>query len=341
MRSAVQELLSGIVDYAGFFPPAGLPLDQVLTNYLAYRSSDRSWMLGRLVLPMNKLDEFGNLLPQQIAPPLQISGVMPGIDSDGANFRTGLETVRHFNIRNGSRALVDTIECKVDNEEQLRAAASSCDKILGATPHDSILPDRQVAGKTIDNSVQRFWEVPLNDSAASLIAEISELNRAAAAAGGLELNAAKIRTGGVVLGAIPEAEAVAQFLVACAQYRVPFKATAGLHHPLRSQHPLTYAPDSPCDMMHGFLNVFLAAAVAWNEQVTVDQICDILLTTDGGQFLWSPDGIQLNGRRLGSSEISRTRAQFANSFGSCSFEEPIRDLEDMGWFPKVNESTWR
>jgi len=34
---------------------------------------------------------------------------------------------------------------------------------------------------------------------------------------------------------------------------VPFKATAGLHHPLRCIHPLTHEPNSPAAAMHGFL----------------------------------------------------------------------------------------
>ena len=51
-----------------------------------------------------------------------------------------------------------------------------------------------------------------------------------------------------------------EFIRLCAAANVPFKATAGLHHPLRSVHRLTYAAESPSAMMHGFLNFFLAAA---------------------------------------------------------------------------------
>ena len=38
----------------------------------------------------------------------------------------------------------------------------------------------------------------------------------------------------------------------------------GLHHPIRAERALTYAPDSPRATMHGFLNVFAAAAFAWH-----------------------------------------------------------------------------
>ena len=70
---------------------------------------------------------------------------------------------------------------------------------------------------------------------------------------------AKIRTGGVSADAIPSAAQVAEFLAACAEAKVPFKATAGLHHPLRSVQKLTYEPGSASALMHGFINVFVAA----------------------------------------------------------------------------------
>ena len=70
---------------------------------------------------------------------------------------------------------------------------------------------------------------------------------------------AKIRTGGGTAEAFPSCADLAHFLQACATANVPFKATAGLHHPVRSMRPLTAGAESPSAMMHGFVNVFLAA----------------------------------------------------------------------------------
>src|SRR5712692_2981712 len=50
---------------------------------------------------------------------------------------------------------------------------------------------------------------------------------------------AKLRTGGVKPEMIPAVGDVAAFIAACAERRLAFKATAGLHHPVRALHPLT------------------------------------------------------------------------------------------------------
>ncbi len=47
--------LANVVDYAGLYPPASLPLPEVLENYQRYLRSSEVWMLNRLVLPMDKL----------------------------------------------------------------------------------------------------------------------------------------------------------------------------------------------------------------------------------------------------------------------------------------------
>ena len=76
---------------------------------------------------------------------------------------------------------------------------------------------------------------------------------------------AKVRTGGLTPDAIPAPAAIADFLRRAARRRLPFKATAGLHHPIRGLRTMTYAADSPRAVMHGFLNVFIAASFAWHD----------------------------------------------------------------------------
>ena len=141
---------------------------------------------------------------------------------------------------------------------------------------------------------------------------------------------AKIRTGGLTPGAIPHSEEIAEFLHRAAARRTPFKATAGLHHPLRSHRALTYSSDSPRAVMHGFVNVFVAAAFAWYGMERAAML-DVLNETNPGAFDFGESGMRWRGRGLLSAQIAETRRNFAHSFGSCSFEEPIGDLKELGW----------
>ncbi|HEV2445534.1 MAG TPA: hypothetical protein VGS58_06415 [Candidatus Sulfopaludibacter sp.] len=141
---------------------------------------------------------------------------------------------------------------------------------------------------------------------------------------------AKVRTGGLAPDAIPAPEQLADFLLEAAARRTPFKATAGLHHPIRSLHPLTYAPDAPQAVMHGFVNVFTAAAFAWHAG-TREIVLDIVNDVDPNAFSFREAGLVWRGRALSTSRIAEARRDFAHSFGSCSFEEPIADLRELGW----------
>lgn len=61
--ATLRALLTGLVDYAGLFPPAALPLEHVVRNYGAYRDSADSWALGALVVPAARLAELLDLVP--------------------------------------------------------------------------------------------------------------------------------------------------------------------------------------------------------------------------------------------------------------------------------------
>ena len=60
MSPSLRALLHGIIDYAGLFPPANLPLDQAVRNYARYCTEPDSWMLGRFVCPVTELAELIN-----------------------------------------------------------------------------------------------------------------------------------------------------------------------------------------------------------------------------------------------------------------------------------------
>ena len=130
---------------------------------------------------------------------------------------------------------------------------------------------------------------------------------------------AKVRLGGAAPDAVPPSTHVAGFLCEAAARRLPFKATAGLHHPIRTA-------------MHGFVNVFVAASFAWHGMERED-ITAVLDERDPRGFEFGGDGLRWRGRSLSSLQIDSARREFAHSFGSCSFEEPLADLRELGWLP--------
>lgn len=121
---------------------------------------------------------------------------------------------------------------------------------------------------------------------------------------------AKIR----LAGSPPSAD-VARFLHACAAQGLAFKATGGLHHPIR--HPGG----------HGFLNLFLAAALA-REGKSERDLIRLLDETSRDAFAFDADG---GWRGLSREKLAETRRGFALSFGSCSFQEPMDHLRELGF----------
>lgn len=139
----------------------------------------------------------------------------------------------------------------------------------------------------------------------------------------------KIRTGGVTAGAFPSSAEVARFVCAAARTGAGWKATAGLHHALRGAYRLTYEPASPSGTMHGFLNVFLAAALA-RQGLGEGDVEALLEEREASAFQFDADAVAWRGRRLSGASLLVVREGFAASYGSCSFREPVEELRGLG-----------
>lgn len=227
MTGSLRALITRLIDYAGLFPPAALPLGDVIANYQRYLRSPESWMLNRLVLPESKL---------QVGDYWRITLL---VNSEPGPLPPQVETLET--------------------------------KTAGAL------------------TLPTYQEVPID--------QISD-------------GFAKIRTGELT------PEEIAEFLCCAATRKIPFKATAGLHHPLRTEAGL------------GFINVFVAAAFAWHG-MDRREVLDVINALDGFEFL--DDVVRWRGQSLTTEQIGTARRDFAHSFGSCSFEEPLDGLRQLGW----------
>ena len=78
--------------------------------------------------------------------------------------------------------------------------------------------------------------------------------------------------------------------------------------------------------MHGFLNVFLAAAFL---SLGMEPALAISLLESSEPFEFSSGYILWRKNRLAIDEIAAARRNLAISFGSCSFTEPIDDLQSL------------
>ncbi|MBI2214496.1 MAG: hypothetical protein HYU52_12690 [Acidobacteria bacterium] len=290
MSEPLRTLLARLIDYAGLFPPAALPMGTTVSNYARYRSSGERWMLGRLIVPVARFGELEPALASVAttrAEPWQISALT------GADLIADLDEIAAFNARNRGRAIVDAIETKVATSEGIAAASA-------------IIPPE----------IETYFELPLALDPDALVAAIAGSGRRA-----------KMRTGGVTEDAFPPAAHIARFIARCAAHGVAFKATAGLHHPLRCVRPLTYEPRSATGMMHGFLNVFLSAAlIIGGSPVMLAE--ELLEETDPATLTFGDDAIRWRGNSIATNALAAARA-LAISFGSCSFDEPVRELHEM------------
>jgi hypothetical protein len=130
--------------------------------------------------------------------------------------------------------------------------------------------------------------------------------------------------------AFPPAATVARFLRAGREHGVVLKATAGLHHPVRGEFPLTYAPDAPRGRMFGFLNLLVAAALTHGDAAEPDVVA-ALEESDPSAFALDRDAVRWRGHRLDAARLEATRRDLFRSFGSCSFTEPLDGLRSLSW----------
>ncbi len=294
--NSIRLLLNSVIDYAGLFPPAELNMSDAVHNYVAYLKGEYAWALGRFIVQVARLDEFAACtadLPRARDRYLHLS-VLTG-DNPEADF----EQITAFNGRqrnseSGTPAVIDAIEWNIRNAADIEAIM-------------------RISSGLFEN----YFEIPP-------AADVRDLVSTVVRNGGR----AKVRTGGLTREMFPTPAQLAGFITLCVEAGVPFKATAGLHHPLRSIHPLTYKPAAPSGKMHGFLNVLLAAALARKGE-DIKTVEAILQEEVIEAFSFKDDGIAWRDIWLSNPQLADLRQRAFVAFGACSFQEPVSDMQDL------------
>lgn len=302
-------LLAGLFDYAGLFPPAALALEDVASRYAACRRGRDAWLLGRLVVPASQLEAFSRAADPHLprgagAVPWRIS-VLVGAGPAAEAAQVSAFNRRHADGRDGA-AVVDTIELKA-----------------------TTLPDVRAARAWASRGFEVYCECAADQRLDPLLDDV--------ACAGLH---AKLRAGGTTPETFPPPAAVARFLAGCVARGISAKATAGLHHAVRGEYPLTYATGSASSTMYGYLNLVLAAGVAAGAGRAAVRSPEVLATiervlslTEAPRFV-SPSVVEWRGPR--GPIIEGPLESFAlagraliRSIGSCSFEEPVNEARGL------------
>ncbi|MGA8575435.1 MAG: hypothetical protein WB609_07060 [Candidatus Cybelea sp.] len=294
---SVRAAFGSLIDYAGLFPPATLPLAGAQSEYRAARCGSHAWMLGRFVIPaatLAKLAEpFDAPFSAIVDPDIEALNRVAALQERGAKVEALeiplTETVAAFRKHFSFDEMLD---------------------VLGALEAELVCSGAGALPAFVEIPRTRPWQNLLPET----LQEIARLGLAA-----------KIRCGGVTADAFPSVDELAEFIAAACDARAPFKATAGLHHPVRR---LDHATGF---MMHGFLNLLTAAALA--PRVPRETLTAIVAEEDPGAFSFDETAFAWRDQRVSIAELQTARRSAFISYGSCSLDEPVEDLTALRLLP--------
>jgi hypothetical protein len=292
-----------LVDYAGLFPPAQLDLPQATDEYRTARAGSHAWMLGRFSVPLAVLTANPELLHD--AP---LSVIVEG-GADRSSWPERIATAAAgVAQRRAQGARIEILEVPLSPAFVQPEAATEALRILRETLQSNGIAD-----------LATYVELPRDDGWSDLLDRaLPEL-----AQHGLR---AKLRCGGVTAAAFPSVAQVSAFLAAACAAKVPFKATAGLHHPIRHRDAATGFP------MHGFVNLLAGAALAPSVEAAV--LREVIAEEEAAAFALDASGLRWRKHTVDERALAETRRDRFVSYGSCSFDEPVADLIALGMLPK-------
>lgn len=305
-------LLASLIDYAGLFPPASLDLGDAAAEYRAARGGPHAWMLGAFVIPASRLEELAGLLVRTMATgeaPWEISVILDGAPGPAA------AQAAAFEAELAPAVVITMVEVKLP--PGVGQGQSTSEEEAGRA---------FAAAASVSGTVMPFLEVPVTASWHNeLLAAVALIDRLRTAA--RRRAGAKLRCGGSAPQDFPEPAAVAGFMVACRDRGLPFKATAGLHHPIR------HLDANVGIVRHGFLNLLVAAALSESgaDERTVEAI---IAEQDRAAFTIGAAGVGWRDMHADANAVEQTRSGGFSSYGSCSFDEPVEDLEALDLLPR-------
>lgn len=292
MTDALARLLDGAIDYAGLFPPAKLPMEEAVANYLRYRDGDEAWIQDRFVCSSAQLEALREVLnPLEIDEPVPVSVIGSSGGDWGDCLVHDAQAMSRFIERVGDKADIEAFEIRVPDHARI---------------------EQYVVDLRAFNQIDVFCELPWAPEMSNSLGLIAEQ----------DWMGAKARTGGLEASAFPSCEDLAEFIQQCVQLELSFKLTAGLHHPIRSHR------DEVGTTMHGFLNSLVATAIASAHDLSAKETSTILASENPADFKFTDTQIHFGNWEADLEDVEDARSLFLG-IGSCSIEEPMQDLRAL------------
>ena len=334
MKESLRAFMNGLIDYAGLFPPAKLPLDEAIDDYIIHLKGENSWMLGRFIIPvskLNELDQFVSLFDE--IGPLELAVLGSGGDSNDeylSEISKDMAKISDYRNKHSGKVRIEVYECKLPSNSPSKKTMKKATDLLNQNKLSHYhefpeLPDVGINYSTDED--ESSW----NEEILPVVSMIAELEGAGI----------KLRCGGIVKEAFPSVEQMAAMIQTCALIGIPMKCTAGLHHPIR------HFADEYDTYMHGFINTFGAGVFTSNFPNPVNSqerfrmfimLSHMIGDRKGDNFDFENQGMvwKVGDDRgaifeFNNESISNCRKNGMVSYGSCSFQEPIDDLKQLGW----------
>ena len=334
MKESLRTFMNGLIDYAGLFPPADLPLNEAIEEYVSQLKSNNSSMLSRFIIHTSKLNDLEQFLPlfsDLDALRLSVLGGGGNSDDDYLNKITGnIADITKFREKHGEKIEIDVIECKMPSNSPSRKTMIEVTTLLnenGLTHYHEFLKLPEINMNYSTDVDESIWDE-------EIVPTVELLSK-------MKNTGIKLRCGGVVKEAFPTVEQIAAMIQTCVIAEVPMKFTAGLHHPIR------HFAEEYDEYMHGFINTFGAGIFATTfpkpnnlqekyrmfillSHMIDDQNAENFSFTNNS-LIWKVGDDRDTEFEIDDEKIKTAREKSMISYGSCSFQEPIDDLSQLGW----------
>ena len=272
--SALSPAWTGLVDDAAVFPPGDAALPDATAAWDARQGEWYAALAGTFVLKDTDLPQLGGF-----GAPLSV------VVTGGAGQVSGpLSVARRLGLR------VAGVEVALRDPDD---PAGNARRVVAAL-------DQARAEGLLDDATTVHVELPQGPPTPGWLAAADEVAAAE--------HRLKLRTGGLDALMFPSAPELAAWIDAALDRETPFKCTAGLHHAVR------HRDDATGFEHHGFLNVLLATAAAF-DGAAADEVVAVLEQRDETAVVEAVRG----------TDVARARRWFT-SFGSCSVTDPLDDL---------------